>query len=73
LIAGVLLPCSGQVMVNGVSVGQLDRRDRQQNIGVILQDAWMFSGSIQENIQTGALRHTDADMTKLAHFWVCLV
>jgi len=69
LIAGVLQPCSGQVLVDGVSVRQLDRQDRQQNIGVMLQDAWMFSGSIQENIQTGALRHTDADMTKLAHFW----
>ncbi|MED7677788.1 hypothetical protein GN286_07540 [Rhodobacteraceae bacterium IMCC15231] len=43
-------PCSGQVMVDGVSVQQLDRQDRQQNIGVMLQDAWMFSGSIQENI-----------------------
>ena len=69
LIAGVLQPCSGQVLVDGVSVRQLDRQDRQQNIGVMLQDAWMFSGSIQENIQTGALRHTDADMTKLAQFW----
>ena len=69
LIAGVLQPCSGQVLVDGVSVRQLDRQDRQQNIGVMLQDAWMFSGSIQENILTGALRHTDADMTKLAQFW----
>ena len=50
LIAGVLQPCSGQVLVDGVSVRQLDRQDRQQNIGVMLQDAWMFSGSIQENI-----------------------
>ena len=69
LIAGILQPCSGQVMVDGVSIAQLDRQDRQQNIGVMLQDAWMFSGSIQENIQTGALRHTDSDMTKLAQFW----
>ena len=69
LIAGILQPCSGQVMVDGVSITQLDRQDRQQNIGVMLQDAWMFSGSIQENIQTGALRHADADMTKLAQLF----
>ena len=29
----------------------------------------MFSGSIQENIQTGAVRHADADMTKLAQLF----
>jgi ATP-binding cassette, subfamily C, bacterial LapB len=68
LIVGVLEPCSGQVMVAGVSVRQLDRQDRQQNIGVMLQDAGRFSGSIQENIQTGALRHADADVRKLAQF-----
>ena len=56
-------------MVDGVSITQLDRQDRQQNIGVMLQDAWMFSGSIQENIQTGAVRHADADMTKLAQLF----
>ena len=69
LIVGILQPCSGQVMVDGVSITQLDRQDRQQNIGVMLQDAWMFSGSIQENIQTCALLHADADMTKLAQLF----
>lgn len=32
------------------------------------QDAGRFSNSIQENIQTGALRYADADMRKLAQF-----
>ena len=51
LIAGILEPTSGAILIDGVDVRQIDPADTRKNIGVMLQDSWLFSGTIRENIQ----------------------
>ena len=53
LIAGILEPTEGAILIDGVDVRQIDKADIRKNIGVMLQDSWLFSGTIRENIQMG--------------------
>ncbi len=59
LVAGLIAPSSGSVLVDGIDVNQLDKDDLRSNIGIMLQDSWLFSGSIKENIQMGFLEYDD--------------
>lgn len=45
---------SGEIMVDGVDIRQLPRDDLRRSFGVVLQDAWLFEGTIRENIAYGA-------------------
>jgi ATP-binding cassette subfamily B multidrug efflux pump len=45
---------SGEIMVDGVDVRQLPRDDLRRHFGVVSQDAWLFEGTIRENIAYGA-------------------
>ena len=58
LIAGTLEPTEGAILIDGVDVRQIDPADLRKNIGIMLQDSWLFSGTIRENIQMG---HNDYD------------
>lgn len=59
LIAGILEPTSGAILIDGVDVRQIDSADIRKNIGVMLQDSWLFSGTIRENIQMGFNQYDD--------------
>ena len=59
LLAGILEPTEGSILIDGVDVRQIDRSDIRQNIGVMLQDSWLFSGTIRENIQMGFNEYED--------------
>ena len=59
LIAGILEPSSGAILIDGVDVRQIDNADIRKNIGVMLQDSWLFSGTIRENIQMGFNEYDD--------------
>jgi ATP-binding cassette subfamily C protein LapB len=59
LIAGILEPTSGAILIDGVDVRQIDQSDIRKNIGVMLQDSWLFSGSVRENIQMGFNEYDD--------------
>jgi ATP-binding cassette subfamily B multidrug efflux pump len=45
---------SGEITVDGVEVRQLPRDHLRRHFGVVLQDAWLFEGTIRENIAYGA-------------------
>ena len=69
LIAGILEPTSGSILIDGVDVRQIDPADTRKNIGVMLQDSWLFSGTIRENIQMGFNEYDDEhilDICKIA-------
>ena len=53
LVAGIYEPTEGAILIDGVDVRQIDPADTRKNIGVMLQDSWLFSGTIRENIQMG--------------------
>ncbi len=59
LISGMIPPSEGAILVDGVDVRQIDKSDIRKNIGVMLQDTWLFSGTIRENIQMGHNEYDD--------------
>jgi ATP-binding cassette subfamily C protein LapB len=59
LISGIVDPTSGAVMLDGIDARQMDNSDLRRNVGVMLQETWLFSGSVKENIQMGFYEHTD--------------
>lgn len=50
LLQRLYLPESGRILIDGMDIGQLDPLWLRRQIGVVLQDNFLFSGSIQENI-----------------------
>jgi ATP-binding cassette subfamily C protein LapB len=65
LIAGMMEPTSGAILVDGVDVRQIDPADVRKNIGVMLQDSWLFSGTIRENIQMGYSEYDDEHVLEI--------
>lgn len=51
---------SGSITIDGVDVTQMTRNDLRAQIGMVLQDTWLFNGSIRENVRFG---RPDADDT----------
>jgi ATP-binding cassette subfamily B protein len=44
----------GQIRLDGVDIAQMTREDLREQFGMVLQDAWLFGGTIAENIAYGA-------------------
>ncbi len=59
LIAGIYEPSEGAILIDGVDVRQIDPADTRKNIGIMLQESWLFSGTIRENIQMGFNEYDD--------------
>ena len=66
LIAGLIEPSEGAVLIDGVDLRQIDRSDVRRNIGVMLQDTWLFSGTVKENLQMGFYEYDDAHVLNIA-------
>ena len=65
LIAGIYEPTEGAILIDGVDVRQIDQADTRKNIGVMLQDSWLFSGTIRENIQMGFNEYDDEHLLRI--------
>ena len=59
LICRFYTPDSGQLEIDGEDIRRINLKDLRQQIGVVLQDPYLFSGTIAENI---AYAHPDASM-----------
>ncbi|MFL4473390.1 ABC transporter ATP-binding protein [Paeniglutamicibacter sp. MACA_103] len=57
---------SGRITLDGVDVTQISRADLRSKVGMVLQDAWLFGGSILENIRYGRLEATDEEVMEAA-------
>lgn len=55
---------SGEVKVNGVNVKDYDMKDLRERVGIVLQKAVLFKGTIRENLMWGNDSATDADTEK---------
>ncbi|WP_254447387.1 ATP-binding cassette domain-containing protein [Ruegeria sp. HKCCA5426] len=64
LMLGLYQPSSGSVSLDGVDIRQIDPGDLRRNIGSVLQDIWLFSGSIRDNIAAGANRARDQEIVE---------
>lgn len=61
---------SGEILVDGNNVKDYDRRELRDCFGMVLQDTWLFKGTIMENIRYGKLDATDEEViaaAKAAH------
>ncbi|PPL20488.1 ABC transporter ATP-binding protein [Microterricola pindariensis] len=57
---------SGRILLDGVDVHTLSRDELRAQIGMVLQDAWLFGGTIRENIRYGRLDASDEEVVAAA-------
>jgi ATP-binding cassette, subfamily B, multidrug efflux pump len=57
---------SGQITLDGVDITELTRRGLRSEIGMVLQDTWLFGGTIRENIAYGRPGATEAEVLAAA-------
>ena len=60
----------GSILLDGHDIRDFDRSDLREAFGMVLQDTWLFSGTIMENIRYGRLDATDEEViaaAKAAH------
>jgi ATP-binding cassette, subfamily B, multidrug efflux pump len=56
----------GTIRLDGVDISTMRRRDVRGEIGMVLQDAWLFGGTIRDNIAYGAHAATDEQIIAAA-------
>jgi len=56
----------GQIMIDGVDIKDYTLKSLRQNIGIVQQDVFLFTGTIKENIQYGNPSATETDIIKAA-------
>ncbi|HEX9258357.1 MAG TPA: ATP-binding cassette domain-containing protein, partial [Acidimicrobiales bacterium] len=56
----------GRITLDGRDVSQMSRRDLRSNIGMVLQDTWLFGGTIRDNIAFGNRDATESDILTAA-------
>ena len=56
---------SGRILIDGHDIREFDRRNLRECFGMVLQDTWLFKGTIMENIRYGRLDATDGYNTVL--------
>ena len=57
---------AGRILLDGRDVRDLSREELRSKVGMVLQDAWLFGGSILENIRYGRLDATDEEVIAAA-------
>ena len=61
---------SGEILIDGENIKNLNRHDLRDYFTMVLQDTWLFNGTIMENLRYGNLNATDKeviDAAKAAH------
>ena len=66
LILGLYEPTEGSVLIDGSDVRQLHPEDLRRNVGAVLQEVTLLSGSVRDNIALGRPDATDADVLRAA-------
>ncbi len=57
---------SGQILVNGTDIRQITRESLRDAYGMVLQETWLRSGTIRENITMGDIRVTEEEIIAAA-------
>lgn len=66
LIQRLYLPDTGRILIDGVDIAQVEPAWLRRQIGVVLQDSMLFSGSIEENIRIAAPNATHEEIVNAA-------
>ena len=57
---------SGEIKIDGHNIKDFNRNELRQMFGMVLQDTWLFSGSIEDNIKYGKLDATHEEVVAAA-------
>ncbi|WP_461612892.1 ABC transporter ATP-binding protein [Clostridium sp. Marseille-QA1073] len=57
---------SGEIKIDGLDIKNYTINSLRENIGVVLQDSFLFSGTIKDNIKYGRLEATDEEVIEAA-------
>ncbi len=66
LLARFYDPQRGRILLDGVDIRRLRQRELRRHIGIVLQDVFLFSGTIRENIHLGDPTITDEQIRRAA-------
>lgn len=66
LILGLYEPTSGQILIDGIDIKQIDPADLRKHLGYVSQDVTLFRGTVKENITYRATHSTDSAMLRAA-------
>ena len=66
LILGLFEPDSGQILIDGIDLKQIDPADLRKNLGYVSQDIMLFRGTVKDNITFRATHATDGAMIRAA-------
>lgn len=61
LLLGLYRPDRGRVLVNGIDLANIDLTRFRKQVGVVLQDEYIFPGALRENVTFGLERRVDDD------------
>ena len=53
---------SGAIRIDGIDIASVPRRDVRRQLGMVLQDTWLFGGTIRDNIRYGHPAATEEEM-----------
>ena len=57
---------SGSIYIDGIKTTDMRRSDLRSLFGMVLQDAWLFNGTVMENLRYGRLNATDEEVMAAA-------
>lgn len=62
LLMGFYEQDSGQILIDGVPTSKILKESLRDNLGMVLQDTWIFNGTVKENIKYGKEDATDEEV-----------
>lgn len=66
LILGLFEPDTGQVLIDGIDINQIDPADLRKHMGYVSQDIMLFRGTVKDNITYRATHASDTAMIRAA-------
>ena len=56
----------GEILIDGININKFKRKELRKIFGMVLQDTWLFNGTIMENLRYGKLTATDDEVVEAA-------
>jgi len=56
----------GEILIDGININKFKRKELRKIFGMVLQDTWLFNGTIMENLRYGKLDATDDEVKEAA-------
>ncbi len=57
---------SGSILIDNLNINEYNVKELRESIGMVLQDAWLFNGTIMDNLRYGKLSATDDEVIEAA-------